>query len=181
MIPDSVYYTNMDSPYGEILIARNSRGLFRINFQAGLSPIEPETSWHFDPAGAFEDTLSQLGAYFKGELFQFDLPLAPEGTPFQLQVWQALQMIPYGEVISYAELARKLGKPHDAARAVGAANGKNPLPVVIPCHRVIGSDGQLKGYAGGLHIKEALLALERRGRAKTNFQQMITEFRTDLI
>jgi methylated-DNA-[protein]-cysteine S-methyltransferase len=180
MTPDSVYYTFTDSPFGEILIARNSRGLCYIEFQEGLSPIVPETSWHFDQSG-FEEALSQLRAYFKGELYQFDLPLAPEGTPFQLQVWQAIQMIPYGEVISYAELAGKIGRPHEAARAVGAATGKNPLPIVIPCHRVIGSNGQLMGYAGGIHIKEASLALERRGRAKLNLQQMFTEFQTDQI
>ena len=180
MTPDSIYYTFMGSPLGKILIARNSRGLCYIEFQEGLSPNVPETSWHFD-RGGFEDALSQLRAYFKGELFHFDLPLAPEGTPFQLQVWQALQTIPYGEVISYAELASKLGRSHDAARAVGAANGKNPLPILIPCHRVIGSNGHLTGYAGGIHLKEALLVLERRGRAKINLQQTFTEFRTDQI
>ncbi len=180
MTPDLVYYTFTDYPFGEILIARNSRGLCYIEFQEGLSPIVPETSWHFDQSG-FEDALSQLRAYFQGELYQFDLPLAPEGTPFQLQVWQALRTIPYGEVISYAELASKIGRSHEAARAVGAANSKNPLPIVIPCHRVIGSNGSLTGYAGGLHLKEALLELERRGRAKLNLQQMFTEFQTDQI
>jgi len=180
MTPDAVYYTLMDSPFGEILIARNLRGLCHIEFQEGLSPIIPEASWHFDQDG-FEDALSQLRAYFNEELFHFDLPLDPEGTPFQLQVWQALRTIPYGEVISYAELASKLGRSHDSARAVGAANGKNPLAIVVPCHRVIGSNGQLTGYAGGIHLKEALLALERRGRAKLNLQQMFTEFQTDLI
>jgi len=180
MTPDSATYTYMDSPLGEILIARNSLGLCYIEFQEGSSPKVPETSWHFDPDG-FEDALSQLRAYFNEELFHFDLPLAPEGTPFQTQVWQALRTIPYGEVISYAELASKLGRSHNAARAVGAANGKNPLPIVIPCHRVIGSDGSLTGYAGGISIKEALLALERRGRAKINLQQTFTEFQTELI
>jgi methylated-DNA-[protein]-cysteine S-methyltransferase len=180
MTPDLVTYTYMDSPLGEILIARNLRGLCHIEFQEGLSPIIPEIPWHFDQGG-FEEVVSQLRAYFKEELFQFDLPLAPEGTSFQLQVWQALRTIPYGEVTSYAELASKLGRSHNSARAVGAANGKNPLPIVIPCHRVIGSDGQLTGYAGGIHIKEALLALERRGRAKINLQQTFTEFQTDQI
>jgi len=180
MTPDSVYYTLIDSPLGKILIVRNSRGLCHIEFQEGLSPIIPETSWHFDQGG-FEEVVSQLRAYFNEELFHFDLPLAPEGTPFQTQVWQALRTIPYGEVISYAELASKLGRSHNSARAVGAANGKNPLPIVIPCHRVIGSDGSLTGYAGGIHIKESLLALERRGRAKINLQQTFTEFQTDLI
>lgn len=180
MTPNSVIYTYMDSPLGKILIARNSRGLYRIEFQEGLSPIVPETSWHFEQGG-FEEALSQLRAYFRGELFHFDLPLAPEGTPFQLQVWGALRTIPYGEVISYAELASKIGRSQKAVRAVGAANGKNPLPIVIPCHRIIGSNGSLTGYAGGIQLKEALLALERRGRANNNLQQTFTEFQTDLI
>lgn len=179
MTPDSIYYTYMDSPFGTILIARNSLGLSYLDFQEGVNRKFPEAGWRFDQQ-AFDETLAQLRAYFNGELYHFDLPLAPEGTPFQLQVWQALQMIPYGETISYAKLAGKLGKPH-AARAVGAANGKNPLPIVIPCHRVIGSNGLLTGYAGGIHIKEALLSLERRGCAKINQQQMFTEFRTNLI
>lgn len=180
MTPDSTFYTYMDSPFGKILIARNSRGLTHINFQEGESRKDPLASWRSDPNG-FDETITQLRAYFKGDLYSFDLPLAPDGTPFQMQVWQTLQTIPYGEVISYAELASKLGRPHEAARAVGAANGKNPLPIVIPCHRVIGSNGHLTGYAGGIHIKEALLALERRQRAQINLQQMFTEFRTDQI
>jgi methylated-DNA-[protein]-cysteine S-methyltransferase len=104
--------------------------------------------------------MRQLRAYFAGELETFDLPLAPEGTPFQLEVWRRLCEIPYGETISYGELARRLGNPN-ASRAVGLANGANPIPIVIPCHRVIGSDGKLTGYGGGLPIKEKLLALER--------------------
>lgn len=180
MPPGPIYYTYMDSPFGEILIARNSLGLSHISFQEDPNRKDPEAGgWRFDQQ-AFDETLAQLRAYFNGDLYHFDLPLAPEGTPFQLQVWQALQTIPYGETISYAELAGKLGKPN-AARAVGAANGKNPLPIVIPCHRVIGSNGLLTGYAGGIHIKEALLALEHRGRAKINRQQMFTEFRMNFI
>ena len=107
------------------------------------------------------ETIRQLRAYFAGELENFDLPLAPQGTPFQLSVWNRLCEIPYGETISYGELARRLGNPN-ASRAVGLANGSNPIPIVIPCHRVIGSNGKLTGYGGGLPIKEKLLALERR-------------------
>ena len=107
------------------------------------------------------EAIRQLAAYFAGELEIFDLPLAPEGTPFQLAVWRRLNDIPYGETISYGELARRLGNPK-ASRAVGLANGANPIPIVIPCHRVIGSNGKLTGYGGGLPIKEKLLALERR-------------------
>jgi len=114
-----------------------------------------------EDARFFNDTISQLDSYFAGGLKQFDLPLAPEGTPFQLKVWQRLCEIPYGETMSYGELARRIGNPN-ASRAVGLANGANPIPIVIPCHRVIGSNGKLTGYGGGLPIKEKLLALERR-------------------
>ena len=104
-------------------------------------------------------TRAQLGEYFKGDRREFALPLAPRGTPFQRHVWQALQRIGYGETISYAQLATSIGRP-SATRAVGAANGRNPLPIVVPCHRVIGADGSLTGFGGGLPIKQFLLALE---------------------
>jgi methylated-DNA-[protein]-cysteine S-methyltransferase len=104
----------------------------------------------------------QLAAYFAGELREFTLPLRPAGTPFQMAVWRALKRVPYGETVSYGELARRLGRP-GAARAVGRANALNPLPVIVPCHRVIGADGALTGYAGGLCIKRALLDLEAAG------------------
>jgi methylated-DNA-[protein]-cysteine S-methyltransferase len=106
------------------------------------------------------ETVRQLKAYFSRKLTRFNLPLSPDGTPFQLTVWRELERIPYGELISYGELARRIGKPK-ASRAVGAANGANPIPIVVPCHRVIGSNGTLTGYGGGLPIKEKLLALER--------------------
>ena len=105
--------------------------------------------------------IQQLRAYFARELETFDLRLAPEGTPFQQSVWNELCGIPYGETISYGELAKRVGNPK-ASRAVGAANGQNPIPIIIPCHRVIGSDGKLTGFGGGLPIKEKLLALEQR-------------------
>jgi methylated-DNA-[protein]-cysteine S-methyltransferase len=108
----------------------------------------------------FQEAIRQLKAYFTGRLHVFDLPLKLEGTPFQLKVWKALQRIPYGETLSYGELARRIGRP-GAHRAVGAANGRNPLSIVIPCHRVIGASGKLTGYGGGLEAKERLLALER--------------------
>ena len=108
-----------------------------------------------------QEPIRQLRAYFAGDLESFDLPLVPAGTTFQLDVWNRLCEIPYGETISYGELARRLGNPN-ASRAVGLANGSNPIPIVIPCHRVIGSNGKLTGYGGGLPIKEKLLALERR-------------------
>ncbi len=158
MIPDSIRYTHMDSSLGPIFLARNSLGLCQINFQAGEEPALPGDGWINTQSG-FEEALAQLRAYFNHELRQFDLPLAPEGTPFQMEVWAALQTIPYGQTISYAALAKKIGRP-SATRAVGAANGRNPLPIVIPCHRVIGSDGRLTGYGGGIHLKEALLTHE---------------------
>jgi methylated-DNA-[protein]-cysteine S-methyltransferase len=108
-----------------------------------------------------EDLTTQLAEYFSGTRKTFDFPLAPKGTPFQLAVWHALLEIPYGDTISYAELARRIGKP-SAVRAVGAANGANPIPVIIPCHRVIGSNGTLTGYGGGIERKQWLLAHEGR-------------------
>jgi methylated-DNA-[protein]-cysteine S-methyltransferase len=122
-----------------------------------------------DDAVPFVEAKRQLAAYFRGDLEEFDLPLAPAGTEFQRRVWQELARIPYGATISYGELARRVGNPK-AARAVGLANGRNPVPIVVPCHRVIGSDGRLSGYGGGLGRKEALLALERavkEGAART--------------
>ena len=109
---------------------------------------------------AFEDVVSQLEEYFEGKRRDFELQLAPAGTPFQQRVWRALRDIPYGETISYGSLAARIGQP-SASRAVGLANGSNPLPIVIPCHRVIGSNGKLTGYGGGLPIKRQLLSLER--------------------
>jgi methylated-DNA-[protein]-cysteine S-methyltransferase len=109
--------------------------------------------------GDVREVVKQLDEYFRGERQEFELELAPRGTPFQLAVWNELQRIPYGTTISYRELAERIGKP-SAVRAVGAANGANPIPIVIPCHRVIGANGTLVGYGGGLQLKRALLALE---------------------
>lgn len=180
MAPDPRWYTFMDSPLGKILIVRTSAGLSCINFQEGLNRKTPEAGWRFNRA-SFVEVVAQLQAYFKGELYQFNLPLAPQGTPFQQQVWRALSMIPYGETISYSELAwRFLCQPH-LARAVGAACRQNPLPIVIPCHRVVGSNGTLTGYAGGVQFKQALLTLEGEARSRINLQHMFTEFRTNMI
>ena len=108
---------------------------------------------------AFKEPIRQLQAYFAGELENFDLPLGPQGTPFQQKVWNELCRIPYGQTISYGELAKRIGNPN-ASRAVGLANGSNPIPILIPCHRVIGSSGKLVGYGGGLELKRRLLELE---------------------
>ena len=155
-------YTFLDSPLGRILLAWDEGGLTRVNFQDGTGTFEPAPSWrHTENNGL--DVVDQFRAYFAGRLTAFHLPLAPRGTAFQLSVWRALEEIPYGRTVSYGQVARQVGRP-TAVRAVGGANGRNPLPVVIPCHRVVGSDGRLTGYTGGLHIKEFLLSLEQ-GRA----------------
>jgi methylated-DNA-[protein]-cysteine S-methyltransferase len=148
----------IDSPVGRLLLAADSRGLTRVHFQAGPDPLRPPPDWHHD-AAPFEHPIAQLGEYFSGERRTFRLPLAPAGTAFQLSVWQALRAIPYGETASYGQLARQLGMAN-GARAVGLANGANPLPIIVPCHRVIGADGSLTGFGGGLFIKRALLSLE---------------------
>ena len=151
-------YDEIDSPVGPLLVAADEAGLRLIHFQAGRRRRKPDPSWQRDP-GPFRALAKQLGEYFRRERRAFDLPLAPRGTAFQLATWRALATIPYGETISYAELARRVGRPA-ASRAVGAANGANPLPIVVPCHRVIGKDGSLTGFGGGLPAKRALLELE---------------------
>jgi methylated-DNA-[protein]-cysteine S-methyltransferase len=153
-------FTQIESPIGPLLLAADEAGLREILFVNGRHPAKPESSWKPDRA-PLQETIRQLQAYFAGELETFDLQLAPEGTPFQLGVWYHLCDIPYGKTISYGELASQIGNPK-ASRAVGHANGSNPIPIVIPCHRVIGSNGKLTGFGGGLPIKEKLLALERR-------------------
>jgi methylated-DNA-[protein]-cysteine S-methyltransferase len=154
------HFTQIESPLGPLLLVSDLTGLRQILFVNGRHPAQPESSWKEDRVPLTE-TIRQLQAYFAGELENFNLPLAPEGTPFQLEVWRRLCDIPYGETISYGELAGRIGNPK-ASRAVGLANGSNPIPIVIPCHRVIGSNGKLTGYGGGLPIKEKLLALEKR-------------------
>ena len=155
----STRYTRMESPVGPLLLVADDAGLRKIYFENGRDRASPDSSWAEDRK-YFKAIISQLRSYFTGKLKDFDLPLAPEGTRFQLDVWQRLCEIPYGATMSYGELARRVGNPN-ASRAVGLANGSNPIPIVIPCHRVIGSNGKLTGYGGGLPIKEKLLALER--------------------
>jgi methylated-DNA-[protein]-cysteine S-methyltransferase len=151
-------YTTMDSPVGRLRLVADEAGLRRLEFDKhGFS--EAPADWRED-ARALREVSSQLAAYFAGRLKVFDFPLAPEGTPFQLQVWERLLEIPYGETVSYGTLAQRVGNPA-ASRAVGLANGRNPIAIVIPCHRVIGSNGTLTGYGGGLPNKQKLLALER--------------------
>jgi methylated-DNA-[protein]-cysteine S-methyltransferase len=155
----SICYTQISSPLGPLLLAGNDSGLRHIMFTGEVQFASLDPAWRED-ATPLTETIRQLQAYFAGSLETFNLPLAPKGTPFQMEVWQRLRDIPYGQTISYGELARRIGNPK-ASRAVGLANGSNPIPIVIPCHRVIGSNGKLTGYGGGLPIKEKLLALER--------------------
>lgn len=156
----SLSYTYIESPAGRLLLAGDNEGLHCLYFQEGRGePYRPPASWHQD-ARPFVDVTRQLQEYFTGTRRQFELPLKPEGTPFQLTVWRELQEIPYGKTISYGELARRIGNP-SASRAVGLANGSNPISIIIPCHRVIGSNGKLTGYGGGLPNKQMLLNMER--------------------
>ncbi|MCY4438775.1 MAG: methylated-DNA--[protein]-cysteine S-methyltransferase [Deltaproteobacteria bacterium] len=153
-------YDWMESPAGDLLIVADDAALRMISFREGSYPGKVPEGWRRGGA-VVADATGQLGEYFAGRRQRFDLPLAPSGTAFQLRVWQALREIPYGVTCSYGEQARAMGQPR-AVRAVGAANGRNPLPIVVPCHRVIGGDGRLTGYAGGLEIKRFLLELESR-------------------
>src|SRR5262245_12657457 len=155
-----ILYTRAPSPLGPLLLVATSDTLTSIWLPSGRDRLDPEPNW-VESAASFKEVVRQLDGYFAGRLRRFDLPLAPAGTPFQQRVWRALCNIPYGETVSYGELARRIERPA-AVRAVGAANGQNPISIVIPCHRVIGSDGRLVGYGGGLPAKSALLALERR-------------------
>ncbi|MBM3755862.1 MAG: methylated-DNA--[protein]-cysteine S-methyltransferase [Acidobacteria bacterium] len=145
----------MESPIGPLVLAGDGEVLTHIRFH-GVS----QANWREAPE-PFVDAVAQLRAYFAGELTAFDLAFRPHGTPFQQSVWKALAGIPYGETTSYGAIAKSIGKP-DAVRAVGAANGANPIPIVIPCHRVIGASGKLTGFGGGLDVKEKLLRLESR-------------------
>ena len=179
----TIYYTIWESPLqliimtsdGEALtglylseqaqaeIKRQAENTSQAAAQNALQPSSPNSAhWiRSDEAAPFADVKRQLTAYFEGRQTTFDVPLKPEGTPFQQQVWEELRRIPFGATISYGELARRIGNPN-ASRAVGLANGRNPVSILVPCHRVIGANGKLTGYSGGLSRKETLLTLERR-------------------
>lgn len=155
---ETIWFAELNSPLGKLTLESDGGALTRIRL--------PAEKWEPDPGVArvrkpelFREAAAQLGAFFRGERTAFDLKLNPRGTPFQTKVWNLLREIPRGETITYGELARRSGNPK-AARAVGTANGKNPIPIIIPCHRVIGSSGKLTGYAGGLEAKRKLLELE---------------------
>jgi methylated-DNA-[protein]-cysteine S-methyltransferase len=142
----------VETPIGTLGLVGSAAGLNRVLWSANSLPDES--------CAVLEAAAAQLDAYFAGDLIEFDLPLDLDGTNFQRQCWLALATIPYGQTVSYGEQARRLGLGPDAARAVGAANGQNPLPLVLPCHRVIGADGSLTGFGGGLHLKRFLLEHE---------------------
>jgi len=163
-----LYWHEIDSPVGRLLLAGDGDRLSQVYFQSGPRPLQPADDCIAD-GKPFRVAIRQLGEYFAGERRRFELPLAPRGTEFQRRVWRALTEIPYGKTVSYGELARRIGKP-SAPRAVGLANGANPLPIIVPCHRVIGADGSLTGFGGGLPIKRKLLALEGAGPEESSPQ-----------
>lgn len=152
----TTWTTTVDSPVGPLLLTSDGAALTRLLYAA-----QPDPDWSDEPCELLDRAVAQLREYFAGERTDFDLPLEPAGTPFQLTVWSALRGIPYAETINYGQLATRVGNPR-ASRAVGLANGRNPISIVVPCHRVIGADGSLTGYGGGIDRKRTLLDLERR-------------------
>src|SRR3954470_21090114 len=156
----TTWITTIDSPVGDLLLMSDGTSLTGLHTDNDKHRPAPQDDWIHDLAAEpFARTIAQLLAYFDGRLTKFDLPLAAEGTVFQTEVWKELCNIPYGQTISYAELARRIGRP-TASRAVGHCNARNPISIIVPCHRVIGADSSLTGYAGGLDRKRALLAHE---------------------
>ncbi|HEX5960492.1 MAG TPA: methylated-DNA--[protein]-cysteine S-methyltransferase [Rhodanobacteraceae bacterium] len=155
-----LYCDQIDTPIGPLLLVGDAAGLVEVGLPSRGKPAAPPADAEPDKS-KLHAAARQLDEYFAGTRQQFELPLHPSGTPFQLEVWGALLTIPYGETVSYADIARRIRRPR-AVRAVGAANGANPLAIIVPCHRVIGSHGNLVGYGGGLPAKRWLLAHERR-------------------
>lgn len=155
-----MYYTYATSPIGQLLLAGSADALQVIGFPHGDKARRADVGWErYDEP--FKKTARQLNEYFAGDRQEFELDLAPDGTTFQVEVLEALRGIPYGETCTYRDIAVAVGRPK-AVRAVGNANGRNPLPIVIPCHRVIGSDGSLTGFGGGIEVKRYLLDLEQQ-------------------
>lgn len=156
-------WTVMASPVGDLRIIERAGAVSAIEFTPWRPPADGRPlGERSDDHPVLASTVAQLGEYFAGERVEFDLPLAPQGTEFQQKVWQQLLGIPFGATATYGEIAQRLGHTNAASRAVGLANGRNPIPIVIPCHRVIGADGSLTGYAGGMDRKQVLLDLERQ-------------------
>ena len=154
-------WTLMDSPVGDLRIVEHDGAITAIEYSPFSDHDGRPRGGRDDAHPLLVEAVAQLRAYFARELKEFDLPLAPAGSAFQRSVWDQLVLIGYGETASYGEIARRLGKSNAASRAVGLANGSNPIPIVIPCHRVIGADGTLTGYAGGIERKQTLLELEQ--------------------
>lgn len=161
-MPETQYYTHYESPVGTLLLTSDGEALTGLHLRPG-DEDHSGPGWVED-SRPFTRAIAELDDYFAGQLQEFTMPLRLDGTAFQRKVWKALRGIPYGETVSYAEIARRVGQP-TACRAVGTANGRNPVAIVVPCHRVIAADGTLGGYGGGLDRKRFLLALETRGLA----------------
>jgi methylated-DNA-[protein]-cysteine S-methyltransferase len=155
----TTFTTTIDSPVGPLLLTSDGTSLTRLLFD-----VEPDPTWSTEACPVLDDAVAQLREYFAGERTDFDLPLEPTGTDFQKRTWLQLREIPYAQTINYGQLAGRVGNPN-ASRAVGLANGRNPISIVVPCHRVIGANGSLTGYGGGLDRKRLLLDLERRTAA----------------
>ena len=154
----SLEYTYMDSPVGQLMLVGEGEVLHYLSFPSGKMYFKPKPNWDYH-AATLKQARNQIDAYFAGQLKKFDVVLAPNGTEFQMQVLGALQKIPFGQMRSYKDIAHAIGRPK-SMRAVGAANARNPIPLIIPCHRVVGADGSLTGFGGGIDTKAFLLRLE---------------------
>ncbi|NKB55407.1 MAG: methylated-DNA--[protein]-cysteine S-methyltransferase [Alphaproteobacteria bacterium] len=163
------HYTYQESPVGPLLIAGAGEVVMLINFPTGSQAQQPRPDWVRDDA-MFAEAKVQLTEYFAGARTDFTMPIEMDGTDFQKEVWTALRAVPFGETVGYGELAERIGRPK-ASRAVGAANHANPLPIVVPCHRVIGSDRSLTGFGGGLETKQTLLEFENPDAHRPDIQQ----------
>jgi methylated-DNA-[protein]-cysteine S-methyltransferase len=157
-----MWFDEFTTPIGRLTVVIDKDAVHRVLFETGKHEPASRDGWKRD-APAARNAREQLLAYFAGERRDFDLPLRPAGTPFQLEVWKALREIPFGATRSYRDIANRIGNPK-AVRAVGAANGRNPLPIIVPCHRVIGADGSMTGFGGGIPVKQFLLAHEGIGQ-----------------
>jgi methylated-DNA-[protein]-cysteine S-methyltransferase len=156
------YYDYYDSPHGRMLLVSSENAVTAVYFVGQKYAATPQKDWRRDrDLAALRQARRELDEYFAGKRRRFDVSLAPEGTPFQRAVWKAIAAVEFGKTITYGELAKRAGRP-GSARAAGAATGRNPISVIVPCHRIVGSDGSLTGYAGGLKKKQALLKLEGR-------------------
>ncbi|NET31522.1 MAG: methylated-DNA--[protein]-cysteine S-methyltransferase [Cyanothece sp. SIO1E1] len=161
-----IYFTFYESPIQTLRLVSDGRSLIGLYMRSEKHHLVPQSDWvEADTTAPFLEAKQQLTAYFAGSLTTFELPLQLQGTPFQQQVWAALKTIPYGITLSYGELAQQIGKPN-ASRAVGLANGRNPVSIIVPCHRVIGANGKLTGYGGGIERKQWLLNHEHLIRMK---------------